>query len=136
MATKDFSTTGLVVTDKPRFTEYVGTKDQLICAGIAEDHEFPEGRKRVKYSCPSNTGFREARKIKGGKFMFSIWHEAEQKKSLDTVEIASFLDSFLESVISVLKVDRNSMAAIALAKTLLVEAFRSAKPAARLTLVK
>lgn len=166
MATENYSAAALVVTDQPYFTEYVGTKEQLISLGIAKDSQFPEGKKRVKGSYWD--GWR-ARKIKGGKFLFHVHHPyraPKEPKGAEYSSPAAFKDSlaymadfasiFLDGVISkargeeehykhgeiTIRLDDQSIEAIVLAKARFVNAVRAAKvvveskPAARLVLVK
>lgn len=66
-----------IISDKriPR-TRYIGSKEQLIAAGFADESHFPEGRKRIKHG-----GKFEDRnqwyitKMKGGRFELDKWHD-------------------------------------------------------------
>lgn len=39
----------IVETKYEDYTTYQGTREQLIEAGLAQDRQFPEGRRRIKY---------------------------------------------------------------------------------------
>ncbi|SES71575.1 hypothetical protein SAMN05216412_101344 [Nitrosospira multiformis] len=75
----------IVISATPHFTDYVGTKEELISLGLALDHHFPVARKRVVYTSdlPDNLRplyyFRTAR-IKGGRFELRIWNERQAPK--------------------------------------------------------
>jgi hypothetical protein len=55
------------------WTEYIGSKEQLIEAAFADESYFPEGKKRIKYS-PGQLGW-VIKKIKAGRFMLRKYHE-------------------------------------------------------------
>jgi hypothetical protein len=70
----------IVISATPHFTDYVGTKEELISLGLAFDHHFPVARKRVVYSSdltdnPSFVGIFRIARIKGGRFELRIWHK-------------------------------------------------------------
>ena len=54
------------------WTEYIGSKEQLIEAGFSEESYFPEGKKRLKYS-PGLLDW-TVRKIKGNRFTLRKHH--------------------------------------------------------------
>lgn len=61
-------TSPVVVTESRCYTTYVGAREELISAGIAQDHHFAEGRKRVKYFDTDAGDLWSTHKLKGGKF--------------------------------------------------------------------
>ncbi|SCY74947.1 hypothetical protein SAMN05216420_11641 [Nitrosospira sp. Nl5] len=79
----------VISADHPRYTDYTGTKDQIISLGLALDHDFPVAPKRLTYGWPAG-GFKpeldfQIRKIKGGRFQLRRWHE-ERKQDKRIIE--------------------------------------------------
>lgn len=71
----------VVVSPKPWFTYYDGTKDQLLSLGVALDHDFPDKGKRVKRQMvpvPYKGDDIEIRRLKGGLFRVTRWHQARE----------------------------------------------------------
>lgn len=74
----------IVISATPHFTDYVGTKEELISFGFAVDHHFPVGRKRVVYApdLPDNLRplyFFKMTRIKGGRFEFRKFREHQER---------------------------------------------------------
>lgn len=83
MAKPDFNTLLEINTESPNCTIYRGTKDQLLAAGVSQEHYFPDGKKRTKhhfarYGFDSPNGW-STRKQAGGRYELRIWHEARPK---------------------------------------------------------
>jgi hypothetical protein len=79
MADSKLDTTPLEIipAESGYYTEYIGSKEQLIEAGYAEQSYFPEGKKRKKY-CGAPLNGRDycwVTKIKGGRFIVMKNHE-------------------------------------------------------------
>jgi len=99
------------------WTKYVGSKEQLIDAGFADESYFPEGRKRVKYAShdrtetPKNQWWK-INKLKGGLFRLHISHECiPQPTPKDARYFSSeiFKDRAIGTLNSFLRVTMNDL---------------------------
>lgn len=76
-------TSPIVETKYKDYTTYQGTREQLIEAGLAQDHQFPEGRRRIKY-CEEEVWGMEYRA--GGTFQLRRMQPIKQNNVLKLVK--------------------------------------------------
>lgn len=160
MAYTNCSSTPLAVSDHPSFTEYMGTREQLLSAGVAQESHFPEGRKRTKQGLGKDAqGGQEweTYRLKGGRFRFLRYHEWREprKQPPAAQEFKNHVISMAEMYLLVINkcarggayydggvcLDDTSLDAIACASARLMDAVRACRVAGsrketRLTLVK
>lgn len=59
-------------------TQYIGSKEQLIAAGFADESYFPEGRKRIKWNTRGDDDYWYVKKLKEGRYKLRRHHEYAQ----------------------------------------------------------
>ena len=100
----------IIVTEGECWTKYVGTREELISYGIAQDHQFPEGRRRVKYLRGEtiSDGW-EMAKLKGGMFEFTKRHNSRTqigRNRPNPIELNNRLSKIERSATPHLKVEK------------------------------